>query len=104
VAALTLAFVVLGGIAAWSLHLLVSYAIVSVSCPQVGATVAALHTTTVLAALTAGAAALAGVAFGRRSPSGWRGWLAGFGALLDGLSVLAILFAGSGALVVPPCG
>jgi hypothetical protein len=112
-----LLFAVLGGAAAWVLHFLGGYAVVSVGC------VARWSATTWIVA--AGTAALAAVALWstalawrewRRSsddqpwdtalsePRGWYSWLMTVGVLMGATSALTIALEGFGTMMLPLCG
>lgn len=112
-----LMFAVFGGAAAWSLHFLGSYAVVSVGC------VARWGSTPWI--VSAGTAVLAGFALWstgvawrewRRSsgdqpwdtalaePKGWYAWLMMVGVLMGITSAFTIVLEGFGTLMLPLCG
>jgi hypothetical protein len=110
-------FAVLGGVLAWALHFLGSYALLAIGCV---ARWEGLRLS--LAAGTAGLLLVAGwstvaawrgwrrvsgdqhfdVALGE--PRGWLAFLMLTGVLLGATAVLAILLEGLGPLALPPCG
>jgi hypothetical protein len=95
-------FAVLGGIAAWTAHLLISASLVGLVCPAVTTLIVALHATTfTTAAISAGAGAVA-LGLARRS-RGWRQFLAYAGLMLDLLSFGAVLLGGLTPVLVPVC-
>jgi hypothetical protein len=99
---LKLGFAILGGIAAWTAHLLISSSLVGLVCPAATTLAVALHATTLTtAALSVGAGAVA-LRIARRS-RGWRQFLGYAGLLLDVLSFGAILLGGLTPVLVPVC-
>lgn len=97
-----LGFAVLGGIAAWTAHLLISASLVGLVCPAATTLVVALHAITfTAAALSVGAGAVA-LRIARRSRS-WRQFLGYAGLLLDLLSFGAILLGGLTPVLLPVC-
>jgi hypothetical protein len=110
-------FAIFGGVVAWSLHFLGSYAVVAIGC------VAGWAGITAIVGLATGL--LAGVALWstlvawrewRRSsgeqqwdaalsePRGWYSWLMITGVLLGITSAFTILLEGFGSLLLPVCG
>lgn len=110
-------FAVLGAAAAWSLHFLLSYAVLSIGCvydwrgiPQILAI-----GTLLLAAVAAWSAVVAWREWRRVSegqawdsalgePRGWFAYLMMTGVLLGVMSLLAIALEGWGTLALPVCG
>lgn len=103
----------LGGAAAWTAQLVLSYLVVGLACgPETplggglsalgGATVV-LHAVSGLAAAAASASAAAAVIAWRRPAGGGDGSLALVAVALDLLFLLVILVGASAALVLPTC-
>ena len=110
-------FALFGGVAAWTLHFLGSYAVVAIGCVARwrGIVEVVVIITVVLAALAAWSTLSAWRGWRRVSggqawdqalgePRGWFAWLMTIGVLLGATSVLTILLEGMGALMLPPCG
>jgi hypothetical protein len=110
-------FTVFAGPAAWTLHLLGSYAIVAIGCVARWRGIEAVVAigTLVLASLAAWSTISAWRVWRRSSgeqawgqalsePRGWFAWLMTIGVLLGAVSVLAILVEGAGVLLLPACG
>jgi hypothetical protein len=110
-------FTVFAGAAAWTLHLLGSYAIVAIGCVARWRGIEEIVAigTLVLAGLAAWSTISAWRGWRRSSgdqawdhalsePRGWFAWLMTIGVLLGTVSVLAILVEGAGALWLPVCG
>lgn len=98
-------FSVLGGIAAWTVHLLVTAALVPLAC-RVPPALLLLHLATLL---TAGVAVWAGVVAWRirrraaaTEPAGVL-FLAVTGLLLNGINLMLILFEGTPTFFLDPC-
>ncbi|HEY8475495.1 MAG TPA: hypothetical protein VIN09_01355 [Chloroflexota bacterium] len=105
-------FGLLGGHAAWSLHLLLAYFIASLAClPTAGFQVFEVDgfgllivLLTVAMGLVALAAAVAAFRAWRWSGArGWRGFMALVGLLLDGLFFATIVAQGVPLLYLDPC-
>jgi hypothetical protein len=104
-------FALLGGHAAWTLHLLLGYFLVSLSCvPAVGFQLFGMNGfLLLLLLLTLGTAvlALSATAVGwrtwRHEESGWRGFLALTGMLLSSLFLATILLQGASLFYLQPC-
>ena len=96
-------FGLLAGPAAWTLHELLSYALVKTACDAGIGFV--LQVITVLALALAGAGAyIASRAYARPQPERDAAqFLAGAGALVSGLFVFAIFMEGIPSVVVSPC-
>ena len=97
-------FGVLGGIAAWAAHLVLSYAIVALGCAPLGemSVRGLLIVTTALAGLIAVVALFAA----RRIQTGattWRRSFARAGVLLDALGLFGIAVAGTLPFAVRSC-
>ncbi|MBI4345720.1 MAG: hypothetical protein HY553_02625 [Elusimicrobia bacterium] len=102
-------FGVLGGLAAWTAHLILAFVVISIGCaegrdpvgaePTIGATFVAL--TTVLA-VVAGVAMLSAFRIWR-DEVGWRRFMGFFGVLLDALALGTIVLGGTQLLVLCPC-
>jgi hypothetical protein len=104
IAAALVWFGLLGGMAAWSAHLVVSYAVVGVGCGAQNE----LVLRALLVALTAltGLVAVAALITARRSiarSTTWRRSLARAGVLLDGLGIFGIAVAGALPFVLRTC-
>jgi hypothetical protein len=110
-------FAILGGAAAWSLHFLGSYAVVSVGCvARWGSTPwIVVAGTAVLAALAVWSTVVAWREWRRSSggqpwdtalsePKGWYSWLMTAGVLMGVTSAFTILLEGFGTLMLPLCG
>lgn len=112
-----LLFAVLGGAVAWSLHLLGSYAIVSVGC------VAGWGSTRLI--VSAGTVLLAAIALWSTTiawkewrgssddqpwdtslsePRGWYSWLMTVGVLMGITGAFTVVLEGFGTLMLPLCG
>lgn len=103
-------FAVFGGITAWTMHLILSYAAVGLSCPLSSdrtpelsglVTVALVLISIVMLAVAALASGVARAIAARTS--GWKRFMALFGLLLNLLSVVAILFAAVVPAALRPC-
>lgn len=103
----------LGGAVFWSLHLLLSYLAVAMSCrggwtaevvASLGGTVPVLHVLSVLAVGGTLACGAAAVAVLRRGEGPRHRGLASVGLGLDAIFLVAILFAASSVFLVPVCG
>jgi hypothetical protein len=104
-------FGLLAGPIAWSLHLLVSYALVSVVCAT--GLMILLHLVALVTALVALAAGVVAwrcwQATGAREPASRRGrvsrraWMAFSGVVLSGLFLLSILVGGAASFFLSPC-
>lgn len=104
---------VLGGAVAWSLHLLLSYLAIAMSCrggwtaevvAALGGVIPVLHALSalgVLGALVAGGAAILVL---RRGEDPRHRGLASVGLGLDAIFLVAIGFAASSVFLVPVCG
>jgi len=110
-------FAVLGGALAWSLHFLVSYALVSVGCvARWGGTLWILVVGTVLLAALALWSTVVAWRGWRGSgddqpwdtalsePAGWYSWLMTVGVLMGITSAFTIVLEGFGTLMLPLCG
>nr|WP_055501533.1 hypothetical protein [Nonomuraea pusilla] len=111
-----LAFAVLGGVAAWAVHLVVAWGVVELACSRGHTDVAGVPLKAVVAVATAVPALVAAAAL----LTCWRLWsrhlrddgdrrigrarfLAHLGLWLDGLAVLMIVFGAVAVVVFPPC-
>jgi hypothetical protein len=97
-----------GGGAAWILHLCAAYVLVALGCPRgwpgLGWLLAALTLACASAALGVGLVAVRRRRQARADDTAEvRRLLLGVGALLAGLFALAIVGGGMAALVLPPC-
>jgi hypothetical protein len=97
-----LPFAVLGGIAAWTAHLLIGASLIGLVCPAATTLLVALHATTFTAAAVSVGAGAVALGIARRS-RGWRQFLAYSGLLLDLLSFGTILLGGLTPVLVPVC-
>ena len=95
-------FAMFGGVAAWTLHFLGSYAVVAI----ITVVLAALAAWSTLSAWRGWRRVSGGQAWDQAlgEPRGWFAWLMTIGVLLGATSVLTILLEGMGALMLPPCG
>jgi hypothetical protein len=104
-------FALLGGHAAWTLHLLVEYLLVSLSClPGLGFRLCELNGFAVLlwlltlaTAVLALSATLVGWRGWQQEGSSWRGFLALTRALLSRLFLATILLQGTSLFYLQPC-
>lgn len=95
-------FALLGGPAAWTAHLLSSYALVGLACRL--QTTLPLHLVTGLTALVSAAAALTGWTAWRKAGDDRVRFMAGTGAALAAFFVYVILVEGLPPLLQPLCG
>jgi hypothetical protein len=102
-------FGVLGGLAAWSAHLVLGFVLISLGCSEgrdaLGAEPTIGTAFVVLTVVLAAVAALATLVAFRvwREETGWQGFLGAFGALLDTLALGAIALGGMPLLFLHPC-
>jgi hypothetical protein len=104
-------FGVLGGLAAWSAHLVLAYVLISVGCDDgrsrlgvdadAGLTLAYVAATLVFGAVAAAATLTAIRAW--RDEREWRRFFGLFGALLSALALGTILLAGLQPFFLRPC-
>lgn len=94
-----------GGLAAWTVQLLASYALIDVACARSGSVPGIAAWLLAISALCAAAAAGATLVAARRARSarGARRALYVAGALLDALSLVTIAFGAPLAVLFDPC-
>jgi hypothetical protein len=101
-------FGVLGGLVAWTLHLVLGFALITGACGDGGDGTGGTGVALVFLALTVALAAVAGLATLAalrvwRTETGWRRFMGFFGALLDGLGLATIALGGTQLLFLRPC-
>lgn len=93
---------VLGGAVAWTAHLLVSYALVSVACAN-GLEILIHVATVVTALLTVAAGVVCGWIWWQAGLSRARHWMGIAGMLMNGLFLFAIVLEGLPSFLLNPC-